>query len=316
MSQHDHSYKHLFSHKEMVADLLTGFVDQPWVQELDLNTLEKLNASYVTDDLRERADDVVWRVRFRDHWLYVYLLIDVDKYMAVRLLTYVGLLYQDLIKSRQLPADGMLPPVFPVVLYNGSKPWHAAHALSDLIQPVPDTLQPYQPNLRYLLINEREYADDELAALHNLVATLFQLENSATVQHIARLVGNLVTWLAAPEQQSLNRAFTVWLNRVLLPAKAVGQPIANVENLFEVRTMLAERVLEWTKEWKEQGLQQGRQEGLQMGEVVVLKRLLAKRFGELPAWAITTLDSATPSQLESWAERLLDADTLEAFFSA
>lgn len=47
MTQHDHSYKHLFSHREMVADLLTGFVRQPWIAELDLSTLEKLNASYV-----------------------------------------------------------------------------------------------------------------------------------------------------------------------------------------------------------------------------------------------------------------------------
>ena len=95
----------LFSHAKMVEDLLRGFVPQSWVQALDFSTLEKVNASYVTDDLRDRHDDVVWRVRFQDHWLYVYLLLEfqstVDRFMAVRILSYTGLLYQDLIRSHR-----------------------------------------------------------------------------------------------------------------------------------------------------------------------------------------------------------------------
>ncbi|HMQ14217.1 MAG TPA: Rpn family recombination-promoting nuclease/putative transposase, partial [Candidatus Competibacter phosphatis] len=101
---HDASYKLLFSHAKMVEDLLRGFVPQSWVQALDFSTLEKVNASYVTDDLRDRHDDVVWRVRFQEHWLYVYLLLEfqstVDRFMAVRILSYTGLLYQDLIRSQ------------------------------------------------------------------------------------------------------------------------------------------------------------------------------------------------------------------------
>lgn len=38
---HDHSYKLLFTHPEMVADLLRGFVREDWVAELDFSTLEK-----------------------------------------------------------------------------------------------------------------------------------------------------------------------------------------------------------------------------------------------------------------------------------
>ena len=102
---HDQSYKLLFSHKKMVIDLLQGFVKQDWVQQLDFSTLEKVSGSYVTDDLRDREDDLIWKVRFNDQWLYVYLLLEfqssVDPYMAVRMMTYVGLLYQDLIKQEQ-----------------------------------------------------------------------------------------------------------------------------------------------------------------------------------------------------------------------
>ena len=119
MSLHDRSYKNLFAHPQMVQDLLAGFVRQDWVADLDFTTLERLNGTYVSDDLRERADDMVWRIRHREEWIYVYLLLEfqsgVDPYMAVRLLTYVGLLYQDLIKTGKLEQQ-RLPPVLPLVL--------------------------------------------------------------------------------------------------------------------------------------------------------------------------------------------------------
>ena len=73
MPDHDHSYKNLFSHAPMVADLLRGFVREDWVKQLDFSTLERVSGSYVSDDLREREDDIVWRVRWGTEWLYVYL---------------------------------------------------------------------------------------------------------------------------------------------------------------------------------------------------------------------------------------------------
>lgn len=67
-SHHDNSYKMLFSYPEMVRDLLTGFVREQWVHELDFTTLEKVSGSYVTDELRDREDDIIWRVRWGDGW--------------------------------------------------------------------------------------------------------------------------------------------------------------------------------------------------------------------------------------------------------
>ena len=55
----------------MVADLLTGFVAEDWVHAVDLGTLDKCSGSYVSDDLRDRQDDVVWRVRRGDEVAYV-----------------------------------------------------------------------------------------------------------------------------------------------------------------------------------------------------------------------------------------------------
>ncbi|MDP2367432.1 Rpn family recombination-promoting nuclease/putative transposase [Rhodoferax sp.] len=174
MTAHDNSYKLLFSHPEMVRDLLEGFVHEPWVAELDFSTLEIVSGSYVAEDLRDRQDDVVWRLRFKDDWLYLYILLEfqstVDAHMAVRMLTYLGLLYQDLIKQKQFTPRGKLPPILPIVLYNGKPRWQAAQNISDLIDVPPNKLHDYTPQLKYLLLDEGAVDESGPLALRNLSA--------------------------------------------------------------------------------------------------------------------------------------------------
>ena len=76
MAAHDPSYKLLFSHREMVADLVRGFVREDWVAALDFDTLERVRESGISHDLREREDDILWRLRWGERWLYVYLLLN------------------------------------------------------------------------------------------------------------------------------------------------------------------------------------------------------------------------------------------------
>ena len=314
VAEHDNGYKRLFSHPEMVADLLRGFVREEWVHDLDFSTLERVSGSYVTPELRSRESDVVWRVRWeRDRWLYVYLLIElqstVDSFMALRMMVYVGLLYQDLVQHRQLTPSGKLPPILPLVLYNGSTPWGAVRELAELIETVPGGLERYRPQLRYCLLDEARITDAELESLRNLAAALFRLEKSRGPEDIQRVLVALIEWLREPDLAELRRSFTTWLLGVLLPSRVPGTVIPQVADLQEVKSMLAERVVEWTHEWKQegleeglqQGLQQGRQQGLQQGRQQgleqgrqegqeealgkargVLLRDLERRFGLLP----------------------------------
>ncbi|MBF0157033.1 MAG: Rpn family recombination-promoting nuclease/putative transposase [Magnetococcales bacterium] len=323
MVDYDSGYKTLFSHADMVQDLLQGFVREEWVDQVDFTSLEKVNGSYVTGDLRDREDDVVWRVRWGEEWLYVYLLLEfqatVDWMMSVRITSYVMLLYQDLVKSGQVKAGERLPPVLPVVLYNGKPTWTAAQEIGDLIATVPGGLDRYRPRMRYLLIDQIRYKDAELGAMRNLVAALFRLEQSQSPEKIREVVRHLIEWLRAPEQLSLRRAFTVMLGRVLLPKKVPGQPIPELNDLREVDAMLAETVQEWTKQWEAQGVEKGLLQGLlqgrQEGEAALLLRILQRRFGTLPEWVAERVRSAGQSSLESWGDRVLDARSLDEIFA-
>jgi len=334
-ASYDSGYKLLFSHAQVVEDLLRGFVAEDWVAELDFATLEKVAASYVSDDLREREDDIVWRLRHRGDWLYVYLLLEfqssVDPWMALRIMVYTGLLYQDLIKSGEIGSQQKLPAVFPLVLYNGRRRWTAAREVSELIEPLPASLKPYHPAQRYFLLEEAALGDDELTDTENTVAGIIRLEASRAPADVRRAVSLLQKRLRGPQYASLRRAFVVWINRVVLRRLMPGQEIPEVKELQEIDTMLAETVEEWTRQWKadglregrQQGLQQGlqegrqegRQEGMQQGEAALLQKQLARRFGALPAWVPERLAQASPAQLERWGLEVLDAASLDDVFA-
>ena len=152
--QHDSGYHLLFSHPELVEDLFKSFVTEPWVAQLDFSTLERVNAKLHAEGLERRDGDLVYRVLYQDgSEVYLYLLLEFqsqpDPWMALRVLVYVGLLYQHLIRENRI-ANGKLPPVFPLVLYNGDARWNAAQELKELIAlPNATPFWSFQPNIRY-----------------------------------------------------------------------------------------------------------------------------------------------------------------------
>lgn len=269
---HDAAYKLLFSHVRMVVDLLRGFVHEPWIEELDFNTLDRVSGSYVSDDLRDRHSDIVWRVQWGPRLLYIYILLEfqstIDPYMALRIQIYTGLLHQDLIRRKQLPDNGNLPPILPLVLYNGRRPWNAATSLSDIIEPCPNSLARYQPNIHYLLLDEAQLEDEELSKLErNLVAAIFRLENSTSFPAMIRLVKAAAQLVDSPDSDSLQRAIIEWIRNRLLPARIENFSLPEIEakTLSELVTMLNEREIDWTREWRQAGKQEGLREGLQQG---------------------------------------------------
>ena len=67
---------------------------------------------------------------------------------------------------------------------------------------------------------------------------------------------------------------------------------------------------------RDEGMQQGMQQGRVEGERVVLERLLLRRFGLLPPEVAERLSEASATDLETWAENVLDAQALGDVFDS
>ena len=304
----DPAYKRLFSRPRMVRDLLHGFAARDWSADLDLASLAPLPASYVSHDLRQRHGDLVWRVRFKaDRWLYVVLLLEfqsaVDRSMAVRMLAYTALLYQKLIAEGVLRERSALPPVLPVVIYNGRPPWTAPADVAELIASGRGaSLARYQPSQRYFLLDEGRVGGADLPS-GNLVSALIALETNRDRLRAPELLGALIDLLRKQDDEELTAAFTEWAAQVLLPRRFRGSVSGPLPRLEEVRTMLAETVQEWTAEWVEQGREQGREQGIQQGVQQGQRALLCRQ-------AARKFDAATGQRLAAALDGVADSDRL------
>ena len=54
--------------------------------------------------------------------------------------------------------------------------------------------------------------------------------------------------------------------------------------------------------------------GIEQGEMILLRRMLVKRFGDLPKVIEARLTQASIADLELWGDRLLEAKTLAEVF--
>ena len=310
---HDETYKRVFTFPRMVEDLLRGCVAGPWIDEIDFSTLRKLPAEYVSDELLTRHGDAVWRARLRDGWLHLLVLLEFqsrdEPRMALRILTYTGLLYQELVRNGAVAADEPLPPVLPVVLYNGAPPWRAVRDVGDLIAPAGPALSPYQPAQRYAVVDGRRVREDDLP-VGNLMTAVVRLENSRSPEDLLPTVDALRGRLSGPDDGGLRSAFVDWLRRVAEQVTPRGAALPPVHTLEDLRMTVVERAAEWPKQWFREGMEQGIARGL-VHERALLRRQAASRFGEDTAERLAEVLAriGEPERLAEAGERLVRCDS-------
>ncbi len=310
---HDGSYRRLFSHARMVEDLIYRYVAPPWLDRLDFSTLEMVPAHYVSEELEQRESDIVWRLRYGPawDWFHVYLLIElqssVARFMAVRVLAYIMLLYEDLVRKKRLTSSGRLPPVVPIVLYNGTRRWTAPLQVAELIESLPG-FEAHQPRFEYLVIDEGHLPREELEPLDNPVAGVFQLEQSKGLEEIRRIIDGLIEILDDPELRELREDMATWLRRAVFPARLPDMEIPELHDLQEAKIMLAERAATWPKQWMAEGRESGLREAL--------RDLIEEKFGSLDSRYAQQIADASKDQLKRWLKRILSAGAAEDLFKA
>ena len=326
--ENDASYRNLFNHATMIEWLLRRYVAQPWVDRLDFSSLEPVKAHFVGTENQQRESDLVWRAKLQDSedWFYVYVLVEFqsvpERFMALRVLGYLCLLYEDLLRRKQLTSSGRLPPVLPLVLYNGSRPWRMPVRLSELIEPAGGGLDTFLPSFEYIVLDEGHLPEKDLGPLDNPVTAVFRLEQVRSIDDLREIVAELVELLEGPTLEGPRRDMVTWLRRVILPVVFPGESFPELRELKETDEMLAERVKTWPEQWKaegrQEGLQAGRQEGLQEGRRSALSTMLALqlelKFGEAAVAYRPRLESASEDELLRWAEKLLAASSIDRVF--
>jgi hypothetical protein len=140
-------------------------------------------------------------------------------------------------------------------------------------------------------LRTRGHAGRRFAAKRELVRLLYT--QGWARQRVIELF-TIIDWMLALPQPLEQR---VWQDIETIERKAQMKYVTSVERLALERGQMAGRV-------------EGRVEGRIEGQLGTLTRLLTRRFGTLPEWAVQRLQGATADQLDGWTDRVLDAGTL------
>jgi hypothetical protein len=311
---HDALYRRLLSDPALVAQLIRGFVDGPWIAHMDFDAMERLDTTFHADAGQRRHSDMIWRIPNRGgNDSYLVLLLEFQskayRYMALRMLVYSALLLQQRVNQRAVLSNGKLPPILPVVLYNGKTRWSAPVTVGELVGlPKESSLWPWQPEIRYRLVDIGSFDQAELRQKEGLAPLWFRLETALDTEQILVVVDEVLAWLARhPGYEAAQAVFADLVRAMVAP---VGPGILAAADLQEVRNMLATRAEQWKQDWLSEGEQKGREIGEQKGRATLLLRQLQHRFGALPNSVSDRVLAADTDQLEHWGVRILDAGSL------
>ena len=240
------------------------------MNEVDFSRMERINTKFHSEALERRDGDIIACLPFKhspEQEIYLLLLLEfqstVDPWMALRFGTYVHLLYEQLRKEERLAPDGRLPPVFPLLLYNGDNQWKAATELKSLISlPENTTLWRYQPTMRYYLVDESRYPEGRAGSISGLI---FRLENARSPKEFKAALEEMTQNMSS-HLDSVKRAVAVWITYVLAP-----------------------HIERWESDIREEGIEKGIEKGVEKGreegEVTLFLKMANLKFGTLPDWA-------------------------------
>ncbi len=180
----DIAWRQVLSHPTALKELLTDFVPEaaPLLRGLDFTRAEVVGGTFSDALLAELKSDVIWRVPARnDRECIVYVHIEhqstCERLMALRMLRYMAALYGAIVGKRRRKKSAALPLILPIVLYSGSRSWHAPLRFEDLLADLPPGITP-PLTARYCLVNVRALDDGVLRRVGNALSALFQLEKA------------------------------------------------------------------------------------------------------------------------------------------
>ena len=313
--QHDPIYRRIFNRAQIMEEILSDFVPGLDTKNFDFSTLAPVPADFIARYLKKYEGDLIWRVRYgadQSKWFYVFVLLElqssVQYFMALRLWGYMYQLCEVLLAhGKYLPQQRphrLLPPVLPVVLYNGEEPWAAPRSLSKLFQAM-EGFTP--PDFQYVVLDVNRYLPEKLRPMRNVTSGVFLMEQSKGVEDLQGVIDELEEIVEDPD---LAYDLASLVNDLAGKLDLNQEEIPQFKTLEDVRMGLLQKAEKWTQEWKEEGVA----EGSRLATAKILKNQIQRRFGDLPAWAIDRIDRTDVDTLERWAYHVLEASTLEEVF--
>jgi len=320
---HDTLIRAIFGQPGHAAEELRAILPESLAARLDLAALARVEASFVDPKLRATSADLL----FTAPWIgggqsLVCFLLEhqstFDRRMPLRLLGHLTRIWERC--DAEQPNDSSLPPIVPVVLHQGARPWQGSRCFADHLRLDADQRALLGPRLV-----DFEFVLDDLAA-------------QSDVQLLTRAMGAigklaLIALKNARPKPLLATRFAAVLRELrhdlhgprVIPALAqlVSHVLEAGEGATaEVRAKLEEAlapevrsdVMSTADLLRAEGRAEGRLEGRLEARRETLTELLEARFGAIEPAHRRAIDAASLELLVAWIRRVVVVPSARELF--
>ena len=295
MGDKDRAFRNFLSDKVLFHQFLRRFLRFGTLEGVGLEDIELENVSFISQELVARESDVLYRIRRGGKETYIYILVEhqssVDHLMPFRLLAYMVRIWERCVEeagSKSRRKSYLLPPVIPVVFYDGMQKWTVASTFVEKVENG-DAFAGFVPNFSYHLMVLGKRTSEELLAFRDALGGLLYLANPSKEEDLSMTVRRLLEYrklLPLEEREILSRHFagylTILAKREGVDLSGMAEEIASEEEAEKMVTYVQREIRKIRKEGRLEGRMEGRQEGRQEGRREALlesaRKMLSRGF--------------------------------------
>ena len=262
---HEGLFIKIFKNLDNTRHFLKKHISRDLQKCFDLDTLRLENTTYVDKKLRKHYSDLVFSVRLVDYenqFARIYLLFEhkssPDPLTGVQVLKYMALQWLEL-QDQHMLVDGKLPPIIPIVIYQGQEAdRRMCSSFHDLVVMPSEVFKVYIPDFSFAFFNvrgiDKETVQEKI--LLKFYVEIIKMQNDPGIKEIpSRLVRGLLESL---ERRTALEYIEIFFKYLVKSAGYLEEE--DYKKALELLPEGGEKIMETlADQWMEQGAQEERQ---------------------------------------------------------
>ncbi len=312
---HDVTFKKLFGETEIAKNVIEKNLPQEVLEQLDMDSLERIDGSFVNKELKETFSDLLYRVRINNRDAYIALLWEhksyADKFAVFQVAGYILDIWRKVIKD----GKDELPVVIPIVVYHGKSGWNYKTDIKEMIpdfEILPEYLKQMLPIIKHEFINITSHTEEDIQEYEPVTRMVIR-----SFKYIFRDQDELIkAFLISLEEVQLlltEEELNYYLDTLLIYYSAANKNLteevimAKIQELGgkgeKIMTILQEREQRGIEEGIELGMQKGMEKGIEEGLKITAKTMIVE--GE-PTDRIMKYTRLTEEEIEKIKKEMIN----------
>ena len=261
---HEGLFLKVFKDKENTKHFLREHLPQGVLEHADLDSLYLENVSYLDDNLRKHFSDLVFSVRVGEEEFSaakVYLLFEhkssPEPLVGMQVLRYMALQWKEMYDQGET-AGGKLPPIIPIVIYQGRGAWQARASFQKLVEIPSEAFKEFVPDFSFAFFNIGKVDEEKVqenVVLKFYVAIIKALDTPQLRELLPQLSQGLSKSLG---QRTALEYIEIFFKYLVKSTEHLGQE--DYKEALEFLPEGGEQIMETlADQWQEQGAQKERE---------------------------------------------------------